>query len=86
MATRIDSIKVYWDTQGSEEVWGYRFYTKDNGELREFEGGGLDEYEADHDPRDIVVDLAWGHDIEITSDMCAYEPRVDGGWAEWTRG
>lgn len=83
--TRVDSILVYWDTQGAEEAWGYRLYERIGGELRERESGGLDEYDADHDPREIVVDIASVNDIEITASDCAYEPNVDGGWAEWTR-
>jgi hypothetical protein len=82
---QIAGIKVYWDTQGQTEGWSCEIMgLDDEGLLYTLETSGLDA-EPDDDPRELVVQEAYSRDIEIRADQCAYEPNVDGGWADWTR-
>ena len=83
--TQIAGIRVYWDTQGTVEGWSCEIMGRDDeGLLYTIETYGLNA-ETDDDPRELVVQEAFSHDIEIRADQCAYEPHQDGGWADWTR-
>ena len=77
---QIAEVKIYWDTQDqSIEAWAY-VATGVNGLVS---SGGLPEVGADD--LDGAIEQAVSElGLDLTPDMFAREPNVDGGFAIWT--
>lgn len=70
-------IRVYWDTQGPSESWAYNA----SDERGLIDSGSLDAAADDLD--DAIAETVSILGLELTPDMFAREPRVDGGYAIW---
>jgi len=77
--SQITEVKVYWDVQDpNSEAWAYAA-TSDDGLAA---SGGLD---AEADDIDGAIEEAISElGLDLTPDMFAREPNVDGGYAVWT--
>jgi hypothetical protein len=78
MARTVTKVTVYWDAQdSSNEGWAYRLSDEDG----DIESGSLDSISDD---LDVAIDEAISiSGLDLTADMFAREPHIDGGYAFW---
>ena len=81
MTRELIEAGIYWDSQDpNNEGWAYRLFYDD-----EHQESGPFDWEEDGDLAEGVVELLHQNGISILVGEVANEPRIDGGYATWTR-